>query len=298
MHVLRVKGGDPLTATWKRDVAHALRPGDLLREEVALLLALNPPLGYFPDFLTPAAASAGFEVGLDEILSTSKRRLKKEIATLGESREGLPSVVSDLGDGNTEALRKLATAITRYHEVAITPIWDRVRAAFDADRAVRARAVLDGGTAALLDSLHPTVRFVDNVLEISDYPTTRKLHLDGRGLLLVPSYFKAWSRPVALVDPHLPPVLVYSIDRSSTGLDVSSQAHLTPLIGRTRAAVLELVGFGSTTGELARRLRVSPAAVSQHVTVLRDAGLLLSTRDGNTVHHTLTPLGFAMLNGS
>src|SRR3954454_22238296 len=87
MHVLRVKGGDPMMAGWKRDVAQALRPGDPLRDEVALLLALNPPLGYFPDFLTPAAASGGFEAGLDAILSTSKSRLKREITTLGESKE-------------------------------------------------------------------------------------------------------------------------------------------------------------------------------------------------------------------
>jgi DNA-binding transcriptional ArsR family regulator len=47
---------------------------------------------------------------------------------------------------------------------------------------------------------------------------------------------------------------------------------------------------------VARRLNISPAAASQHTTVLRNAGLLVSHRDRNTVLHTLTPLGRAMLN--
>jgi hypothetical protein len=35
--------------------------------------------------------------------------------------------------------------------------------------------------------------------------------------------------------------------------------------------------------------------VSQHTTVLRDAGLILTGRHGKSVMHTLTPLGRAML---
>ncbi|MEU8191559.1 winged helix-turn-helix domain-containing protein, partial [Micromonospora carbonacea] len=71
---------------------------------------------------------------------------------------------------------------------------------------------------------------------------------------------------------------------------------LAALLGRTRAAVLEATDAGCTTGEVARRLRISPAAASQHATVLRNAGLLVSHRDRNTVLHTLTPLGRAILD--
>jgi DNA-binding transcriptional ArsR family regulator len=116
-------------------------------------------------------------------------------------------------------------------------------------------------------------------------------------LLLVPSYFKFWSKPMALVDPELPPVLVYPVDRKVMATGGTGHAHLVALLGRTRAAVLELATAGTTTGELARRLSVSPAAASQHIGVLRESGLVISSRHGNTVHHTLTPLGTAMLNG-
>jgi DNA-binding transcriptional ArsR family regulator len=297
-HVLRVRGSAPMHTGWKNEVATHLHPGGPLREQVAMLLAVNPPVGYFPDFLTPADSVGGFEAGLDAVLSTPQPRLHSEIGQLALGQGGmLPSVVGDLVTGARSALHELGDAMTRYHEVAIAPVWDRIRASFDADRALRARTVLDGGTAALLDALHPTVRFVESRLEIFDYPADRDLYLNGRGLLLVPSYFKFWSKPMALVDPELPPVLCYPVDRKVLAAGGNGYAHLVALLGRTRAAVLELVASGTTTGELARRLKVSAAAASQHIGVLRESGLVLSSRDGNTVHHTLTPLGLSMLNG-
>lgn len=51
------------------------------------------------------------------------------------------------------------------------------------------------------------------------------------------------------------------------------------------------------TTELARHLAISPATASEHLTVLRQAGLTASLRDRNSVRHTLTPLGHAMLRG-
>jgi DNA-binding transcriptional ArsR family regulator len=78
---------------------------------------------------------------------------------------------------------------------------------------------------------------------------------------------------------------------------LAGQSGLAGLLGPTRAAVLAALAGGSTTGEVARRLRISPAGASQHATVLRRAGLILSTRRGNNVLHTLTPLGTALLDG-
>ncbi|MFD0594456.1 ArsR/SmtB family transcription factor [Catellatospora coxensis] len=165
-----------------------------------------------------------------------------------------------------------------------------MRTAVDADRGLRARTMLESGTEGLLNTLHPTVRFDGSVLEISEYPSNRDVYLEGRGLQLVPSYFKTPSKPVCLFDPELPPVLVYSVHHEARAAVVRSPEALAALLGRTRAAVVELLADGSTTTELARRLDVSPAAASQHVAVLREAGLVHSLRDRNTVLHTLTPL--------
>ncbi|MBV1849517.1 ArsR/SmtB family transcription factor [Catellatospora tritici] len=298
IHLLRMRGTDPLLSGWKSDTVARLRPAGPLRAEVAMLLALNPPVGYFPDFLTPPEAADGIDAGLDAVLSTAQPRLRREIDVLGGARGSLPASVDELGRGNRSAIAELGTAITRYHQTAIEPMWPRVRAAVEADRGMRARTMLDQGVEGLLNDLHPSIRFDGGTLSIADYPSHRDVHLDGRGLLLVPSYFKTYTKPVTLVDPELPPVLVYSVHPAARLAVTAPGEALTGLLGRTRAAVLELAAAGSTTTELSRRLGVSPAAVSQHVTVMRDAGLLLSTRIRNTVHHTLTPLGHALLAGS
>jgi hypothetical protein len=303
LHLLQGRSKDPLMSGWRRNVYAALRR-DGLAGQMRLLLALNPPRGYFPDFLTPYASVEGLAAGLDAVRSTPSTLLHHDLTVLAADNL-LPPGAAALARGETEVLRHLTDSMQRYLDVAVGPIWDRVQASVDADRARRARSLLDGGTAGLLEGLRPAMRWDGSSLEIRDYPATRELHLQGRGLLLVPSFFCART-PVALLDPALPPVLVYPVDRlggptvggppAGTPLGFGREA-LAALLGRTRAQVLEVVGDGCSNGEIARRLRISPAAASQHTTILRNAGLLVSRRDRNTVLHTLTPLGRATLNG-
>ncbi|MFF5177544.1 ArsR/SmtB family transcription factor [Micromonospora sp. NPDC000316] len=298
LHLLQGRDRDPLTLMWRRAVTRDLRQ-DAASDQLRLLFALNPPRGYFPDFLTPYASVDGFEAGLDAVCSTPKTRLQRDMAVLAAATP-LPASAAALARGDTVALRQFADSMEQYRALAISPYWGQIQAAVAADRTRRARALLDGGVEGLLTSLRPAMRWEDGVLEVRDYPHSRELHLDGRGLLLVPSFFCA-STPVALLDPALTPVLVYPVDRlgglasdNSATPGAASEA-LAALLGRTRAAVLQASGDGCTTGEVARRLNISAAAASQHATVLRNAGLLVSQRDRNTVLHTLTPLGQAVL---
>jgi len=48
-------------------------------------------------------------------------------------------------------------------------------------------------------------------------------------------------------------------------------------------------------GELARELPVSRPAVSQHLRILKDAGLVVDRRDGNRRIYTVEPKGLAAL---
>lgn len=162
---------------------------------------------------------------------------------------------------------------------------------------MRGRALLDGGTEELLASLPRMLRWRAPVLE-SDYPVDRDLYLDGRGLLLQPSYF-CRGTPVVLRDPALPPVLVYPITHcEAPTVREPGGSSLAKLVGTTRSAVLHAIGDGGTTSELARRAGVSLASASQHAGVLREAGLVATLRHGNAVLHTLTPLGAALLGGA
>jgi hypothetical protein len=304
LHLLQGRTHDPVMAGWRRDVASGLRRDSVPGRR--LLFALNPPRGYFPDFLTPTRGGQSFDAGLDAIRSTPAGLLHRDLTVLA-AESALPSSAAALARGETEVLRHLTDSMRQYESVAIRPYWNRVEAAVEADRIRRARALLDGGAEGLLASLRPAVRWSAGVLEVLDYPDSRELHLGDRGLLLIPSFFCART-PVALFDPDLPPVLVYPVDRLG-GLTPApgegagplpakggGRETLSALLGRTRANVLEVVDEGCSTGEVARRLHISPAAASQHATVLRNAGLLVSQRDRNTVRHTLTPLGRAMLH--
>ncbi|MBO4209762.1 ArsR/SmtB family transcription factor [Micromonospora echinofusca] len=301
LHLLQGRGRYPLMAGWRRTVSQRLRR-EVGLDQLRLLFALNRPRGYFPDFLTPIESVHGLDAGLEAVRATPVTALHRDLTVLaGETT--LPSWAGALARGDGETLTQLVDSMRRYESIALGPYRSHLRAAVEADRNRRARALLDGGAEGLLAGLRPHLRWESGVLEVRDYPRPRELHLGGRGLLLVPSYF-CGRTPVALFDEELTPVLVYPVDRLGglTSPDPVDRAAgpdrqaLAALLGRTRAAVLEVTDSGCTTGELARRLRISPAAASQHTTVLRNAGLLVSQRERNTVLHTLTPLGRAMLN--
>jgi len=62
----------------------------------------------------------------------------------------------------------------------------------------------------------------------------------------------------------------------------------------TRRAILErLRGGAKAVGELAEGLPVSRPAVSQHLRVLKEAGLVLDTKDGTRRIYRIDPSGLA-----
>ncbi len=284
LHRLRDKRPDPALAAWRRS-RHGARQGPL-----GMLLPLVPQRGYFPDFLTPPAGAAGVEHGLEALMSTPRTRLRSELTVLG-ARNRLPSWTRSLADGEPAALRRLARSVRMYYHGTLGPNWPRISDRANTDRALRLHALWHGGAEAMLRTYGPSMRWRSPVLEVV-YPVDRDLHLGGRGLLLVPSYFA--RSPVALADTALPPTLVYPAPPTPDEAPRTDEG-LAPLLGHTRAAVLQALGGDPTTTELARRAGVSLSSASEHAAVLRGAGLVSSVRQSNAVRHALTPLGSALL---
>ncbi|MFE4592030.1 ArsR/SmtB family transcription factor [Streptomyces laurentii] len=292
-HRIRDRRGPVVFREWRSEAR--VRLGT----ETRLLAALVPGRGYFPDFLNPPEGILGLDEALDAIRATPAARLHAELAQIGAAAAGRPAVpaaLRSLADGCGGALGRLSGALRDYHRAAVEPYWTHIQARVEADRVRRGRALLDGGADELLASLPPMLRWHSPVLE-ADYPVDRDVRLDGRGLLLQPSYF-CRGTPVVLRDPTLPPVLVYPITHGeSPTVRPPGLPSLAKLVGHTRSAVLHAIGDGGTTSELARRAGVSLASASQHAGVLREAGLIATLRTGNAVLHTLTPLGAALLGG-
>jgi hypothetical protein len=251
-------------------------------------LALAPIVGERPLFAEE----------LEAVLEFSPRPLQAFLATLGSPARTARWMPMLPGDASSE--RRLARdLLSDYHRRCIAEQWPAVRIHLEADIAHRTGVRAAQGIGTVLATLHPAVRWNDPILEVGVPGRSRSIDLGGRGLVLVPSVF-AWPDPIVLLDGTGQPVLLYPA-RELLALWHSPACDrdvLAVLLGGTRSAVLLAAARGDSTSDLADRLEVSVAAASQHLTALRNAGLVSRTRRGRAVHHDLTPLGVQLLLAS
>ncbi|GGV67294.1 transcriptional regulator [Streptomyces longisporoflavus] len=300
MHMLQTQEAAILFRHWRNDVRRRLPTHT--RE----LLRLAPPVGYSADFLTPAGGSGSLDAGIGALLSTSRLRLRKDLLTLSAGGGRLPAWTRPLADGDRDALAHVTSLFRTYFRTALSPWWESVRTRLEAERSAHNRYLAHGDLHGLLRGLHPGLVWHPPVLEVTGPDVDRDLFLNGRGLLVIPSFF-CWRRPTLLKDPALPCAVVYpmthahALEAAPEGIDATHTAPsraLHSLIGKTRAKVLEsIVDGGRTTMELAHDANISPATASHHAGVLRRAGLLSTYRVGKSVLHSLSPLGHALLQG-
>jgi DNA-binding transcriptional ArsR family regulator len=307
LHVLQAARAPAAYVGWRR---HALRviAAARLRDQVRPLTSLVAPQGDFPDFLTPTITE-GVEAAIQTAVSTPRHRIRQELGALG-TRRRTSGWLRSLADGRRETLNALAQALTVYQTRVIDSHDRQIRHAIHADWQLRVRDVLTGGTEHLLSNMPHPIVWRSPVLR-ADYPHDRDVHLRGRGLTLIPSYF-CWGKPVTLIDPDLPPVLVYPVATAGGHPMAGTSGHSKPgpagpyrsdqdlarLLGPARARALGALRTPGSTSELARRSGISITSASKHAGVLRGAGLITSIRRSNTVIHALTPLGRDLLDAS
>lgn len=277
-----------------RDLRHQLRP----------LTMLMPNCRDWVDLLTLTGERASFDEGTEALLTLPRDRVLAELHDC-DRRSRLPSAAWAIADPRGEARRQLADAVAAAYRGLVEPYWPGVESQLRAEQARRGRILMDGGIDGLLSTLNATrIRWQPPVLDILG-PSDGDVYLDGRGLTLVPSVFIG-NYPAVLADTDdsrgSPLTLAYPVSGDPAGgirlwgAQPPGKA-LAALLGRTRAAVLDSIADGCTTTELARKVGVSPAAASQHATVLREAGLIMTCRQGSAVWHTLTALGSQLLDG-
>lgn len=295
LHRLRRRDASVLFGAWRRQVAPALPAA------VRLLTALSPLRGYTCDFLT-LRTGAGLRAQTEALRALPRHTLRTDLRTFDRLNPGrrLPSWTTDLAAGSAPVLGRIADTAQACFDVGLQPYWPVIHDHVRHDIALRSRALAHGGWGEVLGALHPSARWDYPVLTV-DFPLDLDLHLAGRGLLLLPSFF-GLRRPTTLIDPTLDPVLVYPIEHrpgwERPGHTPADHPALTALLGRARAQLLEAAADGTfTTTELALHTGLSPSNASRHLAALRQAALVSSRRHRNTTLHAVTALGAALLNG-
>ncbi|MGV9883679.1 ArsR/SmtB family transcription factor [Streptomyces sp. NPDC003006] len=302
LRLLHPRHPDAVFGPWRR-WSHARIP-----HSVQVLRTLVPsPHGFCPDFLTPTGAT-DLEAGLDELLRTPKSYLQKDLERFAHAAgTPLTAWAASLAEGAPPALEAVSRAVRDWYRAAITPMLHHLHAQFEAARLSAVRSLVRGGLDTMLSGLHPTIRWTPPVLELACPEHEWDIHLDGRGLFLSPSFFIG-HEPAINLDPELPPVVIYPVPHDviwtppsaapAAKGSVARSPRLAALLGQGRAAVLAAISAGhGTTTDVAGRTRLSPATVSHHTTVLREAGLITTSRTGTSVRHEITAIGSQLLHG-
>ncbi|WP_370409289.1 ArsR/SmtB family transcription factor [Streptomyces fradiae] len=189
-------------------------------------------------------------------------------------------------------LEEITAALRAYWTAVLEPHWPKLIAALEADVLYRARRLADEGAQGLFNDIDRGLRWSNGALSVDEPGVEEQLDVRGRGLTFTPSLF--CNRAVTLIDYSGPPRLWYPARGRGTvwGAGVVSHSHgLAELLGRSRARILEVLSQPLSTTELARRLELSPGAVSQHLGILHRARLLDRARHGHAILYSRTPLG-------
>jgi DNA-binding transcriptional ArsR family regulator len=290
---LREPGLLAIHIPWRRAVA-----GRLDGLDTALLLALVGESRALPDFLTPRPPTFAptVEEQLARVRATPLDLVRRDLLATHAGYE-LPPPLHPVTTGEVGALLgAICDALYAYWAVAVKPFWPRMRLVLEAEMTYRARQLATGGARLLFADMHPNLEWRDGVLRIDKMIGHHRVVAGGRGLLLEPAVFA--YKPVPPLHADEPPSLAYPCRGAGTLWEQAPEPDATALaalLGAPRAGLLRLLAEPLPTVELARRLRVTPSAVSQHLKVLHANGLVTRVRDGRLVLYRRSPLGDRLL---
>ncbi|BCY14726.1 DUF5937 family protein [Actinoplanes sp. L3-i22] len=260
-----------------------------------LLARLIPPAGgYAPDFLTPppAGLTADLDAELAVLRATGPSTVRAHLALLPGGTD------LDLYRDPAAGLARLSDEIAAYWARAIAPDWPRMHALLDADVRRRAHHLATDGAAAVLNDLHERVAWRDGTLLVDQRHCTAPDVADGSGLVLIPSVF-AWPS-VLTVSSWGTPQVAYPAAGVATLWEESSRlpGALDALVGAGRARILSELGSPLSTTELARRTGITAGGVSQHLRILRAAGLIATHREGRLLLNSRTRAAEVLLSAA
>ena len=288
VRVLADPGAQALHLPWAAEARRQTADLDL-----AVLRALQPEDVYSPDFVHPPPAGPLAEIQ-DELAlmaATPAEQVRTEVRD-SYADQALPPALEPFMTDPGNAVADLARLVGEYWDRTLASHWPRLRTLLEGDVLYRARRMADGGAEQLFADVDPTVSWEHGLLRIVKR-AEETVDLGERGLLFVPSVF-VWPSVVMITAAPWQPTLIYPARGVGTLWEPERPRPpeaLAALLGRSRAAVLLALDRPGTTTDLARALGLTAGGASQHLAVLRDAGLVRGHRVGRSVLYLRTAAG-------
>lgn len=287
----------PLQWGWMR----ATR-GAVPREDFEVLALLIREDGYFPDFLTTTPTwDLSPDAEAERLRSIDDERFGVDMTKVLVRSDGARrTAVQRMLDEPDRAREMIARAWLSVWDAALAPVWPQLERLLRADIAVRSRRIAESGIGAMIQSLNDRVHWSDGMVRVTMRIWSEVVDCRGSGLVLVPSVMGSTGCNV-LTEPPAQPTLFYPAHgvTATWARDAADAASaLAALLGPTRARILLDAHEARTTSQVARDAALALSTASHHLTVLRDAGLVSSSRDGARVLHRRTPLGEAMVGAA
>lgn len=287
----------PLQWGWLR-TARATIP----RDDFDLLVLLIRDDGYFPDFFTTTPSwELTPDAEAERLRDIDDDRFHVDMTKVLVRSEGTRRVaVQRMLDQPDRARAMIAQAWLGVWNAAIAPVWTQLERLLRADIAVRSRRIAESGIGGMIATLHDRVEWADGAVRVTMRIWSEVVDCRGSGLVLVPSVMGSTGCFV-LTEPPAQPTLFYPAQgvTAEWARDPADTASaLAALLGPARARILLDAHEPRTTSQVARDTTLAVSTASHHLTVLRDAGLIASTREGARVLHRRSPLGEAMLGSA
>jgi DNA-binding transcriptional ArsR family regulator len=159
------------------------------------------------------------------------------------------------------------------------------------DREVRrvGTAMVRGGMGALLNNLHPRLRYANGALTM-DFRCDQRLTLGPRRLTLLPMIA---DRDTLLVSFERPDVcyIGYPVRQPGPGTRVVADGALAMILGPLRATILQALRQPLTVGQLAAAAQCAPTTATYHLGQLAAAGMIIREQRGTSVRVSRTIRG-------
>lgn len=280
----------PIYHQWLRRRRHRLSGLDLTG--LTILMADG---AYRPDFLDPSSLSnePTFEEGLAALLATPTEQVYAELvdATMGRAAVVRHRLLDDPDRVRSEA----AAAVRRLWQAVVEPEWPSMRQALRAEMLDRALQVNREGLRAVIPRLHHSMTYQDETITV-ERPVDVVAHCP-QGLLLVPSLFIT-DRVQCTTADHWTSAIYYPASGRYLWAVPPTSRSLDRLLGTTRSKILTALATPLQSTVVAVLVDVTPPTASEHLAILRNAGLIDTSRTGRTATHELTEAGRSLLDAA